>query len=462
MRKIFFTCFFIISIHQLFAQQERIDSLLQKLTSEKEDTARFNTLDKFMQVTSESDPLLDLKNLQQIYLYGQKNHDRVIQAYALSRSGYDYRSLGNMEKSLEYNLAAVDMAQETGNLKLQAVTKMNLTYTYKDLSNYTKAISLLADVIALSEKSKYYKAQTWAYGSLTVIYLEMNKTDSALIYGQRCYALCMQIHYYDYLGYRLINLGDVNAKLGNNTVALGYYDMAIQDGLRIKSPKQLNWAFMAKAMFFYNTHQKDSSIDYAIKAVNVVQQTAFSNYSLKPAKLLLEIYKPINSDSALKYSEIYRITNDSLYNAKAFQQTQQMTFENEVKQQKITAEKSRVEEERRQNIQYASIALGIIFFITIFLLLSRTVLVNEKLISFFAILGLLIIFEFINLLIHPWLARVTHESPVLMLLALVIIASLLIPMHHKVEHWTKEKMVEKNKAIRLAAAKKTIEKLEKK
>ncbi|MEO6820819.1 MAG: hypothetical protein ABI204_13890 [Ginsengibacter sp.] len=47
------------------------------------------------------------------------------------------------------------------------------------------------------------------------------------------------------------------------------------------------------------------------------------------------------------------------------------------------------------------------------------------------------------------------------MLALVAIASLLIPFHHKMEHWKKEKMVEKNKAIRLTAAKKTIEKLDK-
>jgi hypothetical protein len=47
-----------------------------------------------------------------------------------------------------------------------------------------------------------------------------------------------------------------------------------------------------------------------------------------------------------------------------------------------------------------------------------------------------------------------------MLLALVIIASLLIPLHHRLEKWIKEKMVEKNKKIRLAAAKKTIAKLE--
>ncbi|HSZ85482.1 MAG TPA: hypothetical protein VK787_05595 [Puia sp.] len=65
-------------------------------------------------------------------------------------------------------------------------------------------------------------------------------------------------------------------------------------------------------------------------------------------------------------------------------------------------------------------------------------------------------------MIHPWLAHLTNESPIFMLLALVLIAALLIPLHHRLEHWIKHKLVEKNKAIRLAAAKKTIEKLEKK
>ena len=72
---------------------------------------------------------------------------------------------------------------------------------------------------------------------------------------------------------------------------------------------------------------------------------------------------------------------------------------------------------------------------------------------------LLIVFEFLNLLLHPFLERITHHSPVLMLLGLVCIAALLVPMHHKLEHWATHKLIEKNKAIRLAAAKKTIEKL---
>ena len=46
-----------------------------------------------------------------------------------------------------------------------------------------------------------------------------------------------------------------------------------------------------------------------------------------------------------------------------------------------------------------------------------------------------------------------------MLLALVGIAALLVPLHHKVEHWATKKLVEKNKQIRLANAKKTISEL---
>ncbi|MBK8494438.1 MAG: hypothetical protein IPL50_04990 [Chitinophagaceae bacterium] len=71
-------------------------------------------------------------------------------------------------------------------------------------------------------------------------------------------------------------------------------------------------------------------------------------------------------------------------------------------------------------------------------------------------MALLIVFEFLNLLLHPFLERVTHHLPVLMLLALVAIAALLAPLHHKVEKWATAKLVEKNKKIRLAAAKKQL------
>ena len=175
----------------------------------------------------------------------------------------------------------------------------------------------------------------------------------------------------------------------------------------------------------------------------------------------MDIYRGNNVDSAFKYSELSRITNDSLFNAKAIQQTQLMTFEDELRQQKSAAEKLKAEEQRKQNIQYALLALGIITFIILFLALSRRHITNTKVIQFLGVVALLVVFEFLNLLLHPILERITHHNPILMLLTLVCIAALLVPLHHKLEKWATNKLVEKNKQVRLAAAKKTIEELEK-
>ena len=146
---------------------------------------------------------------------------------------------------------------------------------------------------------------------------------------------------------------------------------------------------------------------------------------------------------------------------KSIQQNQLLTFEEDLRQQEVVVGKIKEEDERKQNIQYALIALGIIVLLTLYLLLSRSFITNTKLIEFFGVIALLIVFEFLNLLLHPFLERITNHSPVLMLLALVCIAALLVPLHHKVEKWSTAKLVEKNKKIRLASAKKTIEELEK-
>ena len=120
------------------------------------------------------------------------------------------------------------------------------------------------------------------------------------------------------------------------------------------------------------------------------------------------------------------------------------------------------EQQRKQNIQYALLALGILSFIILFLALSRRHITNTKVIQFLGVVALLVVFEFLNLLLHPFLERITHHNPILMLLALVCIAALLVPLHHKLEKWATHKLVEKNKQIRLAAAKKTIEQLDSK
>jgi hypothetical protein len=148
-----------------------------------------------------------------------------------------------------------------------------------------------------------------------------------------------------------------------------------------------------------------------------------------------------------------------LYNTKTIQQAQLMTFEENARQQELAVVNARIKEQHRQNIQFALIALGITTFIILFLLLSRSFITNTKVIELLGVFALLIVFEFLNLLTGPFIDQITNHSPILMLLALVIIAGMLVPLHHQLDKLLTTKLVEKNRLIRLAAAKKTIEQL---
>jgi tetratricopeptide (TPR) repeat protein len=446
----------------LVAQTQSVNVFLQKLSAEKDENKRIFLIIDFLANTAEVDPVLDLKNSQKILQYAQKNKDKISEVMALSNIAYDYRAMGNTALSLELHLKANAIALETGNEKLLANAQLNLGHIYKDQANYTKAISLYSSAAEIANRQKDIQMQFWAYGNLGAIYIETNQLDSALIYTQQSYAIGLKGNDPFFFDYILSNLAIIQGRLGNKDLALSYFNMALANAVKTNSSRYINLIYTSLAEYYFNIHQQDSGFHYAKKAIGIVKNTALSNKTIKPAKLLLDNYENINGDSAIKYFKIYKAANDSLFSAKVIQQTQVMTFENEMRQQELLAEKMRSKEERQQNIQFALIAFGIITFIVLFLLFSRSIVANERFISFFGVLGLLIVFEFINLLFHPWLASVTHESPVLMLLALVLIASLLIPLHHRLEKWIKEKMVEKNKAIRLAAAKKTIEELEKK
>ena len=461
MKKIMTLFCFLLSMQTAFSQNAGIDTMLQKIASEKDDNRRIDIMYSSLVIIGETNPVLGLKYAQKLLDYSQINKDKIGEAYAMSFTAKMYGVSGNIEKGLGYALKGKEIAEQTDNGKLLSMSTTFLGLIYKYLGNFAKSITYYMASVQLAEKANYQQAQVLGFQNLSEIYLAINQVDSALMYAQKEYELSLRIKYYDFFSYTLINLGAIHGKLGNPAVALGYFDMAIQESNKSKSPRQLNRAFTAKAKYFNDINQKDSSIIYAKKAIAAVQNTDFASNSIKPAQLLLDIYRGSNVDSAFKYSELYRITNDSLFNAKAIQQTQLMTFEDEFRQQELAAEKLKAEEQRKQNIQYALLALGIITFIIFFLLLSRRFITNAKVIEFFGVIALLIVFEFLNLLLHPFLEKITNHSPVLMLLALVCIAALLVPLHHKVEKWATAKLVEKNKKIRLAAAKKTIEELEK-
>ena len=442
-----------------FSQSINLDSLLKIIATEKNDSIRFYLA--FSGLTeSETNPVDDMGKADTIYVFGQKHNDKICQVMGLACLGYDYRAFGNTAKSLEYNLKSVVVAESSNDNRLISAAYMGIATNYLDLGDFNKALDYCNKSIEHGKNIEPNVFSILLNLTLGEIYLNLNKPDSALIYSQKAYEQSFSAHFPYYLCGVYGQLGAVQAKLNNASLALNYYNMALQEGIKINSPKYINIGYQSLAEFYFNAHQNDSAIYYSKKAIAAVENTPFSTMKIKPAKLLLDIYRDTNVDSAFKYSEMHKAANDSLYNIKAIQQAQLMTFEEEARQQQLSVEKAEEEQQRKENMQYALIALGILSFIILFMILSRSFITNAKVISFLSVVALLLVFEFLNLLLHPIIGSITHHTPIFMLLALVCVAAILVPLHHKIEKWTTNKLVEKNKEIRLAAAKKTIEKLE--
>ena len=452
---------FLASMQTGLAQMLNADLIIQKIAFEKDNDKKVELLASLHTNEFNNSPDLvieiGLKTLKQ----SQLDKSIIEESAAYSMLGHGYRLMGNNIKGLDYHHKAMVLAEKTGNFSLLAMAENQMAHIYKDRGEYEKAIKIYQSSSNHAEKGKNEVVKIWPLSNLGTVYLLNNNLDSALIVSQRAYESIIRIKDNRLLFLTFLNLAAVHSKMGNAPLAITYFEMAKKEAEGKAYTRYLNLLYTFMAEHYKSVHQTDSCAGYAKKAIAAVSNTPFFYLSNKPAQMLTDIYEKANCDSTLKYAKVLKTANDSLNSSKANQQILLMTFEEDLRQQEAAAEKIKENEERQQNIQYALIALGIIVLVTLYLSLSRSFITNTKLIEFFGVIALLIVFEFLNLLLHPFLERVTHHSPILMLLALVCIAALLVPLHHKIEKWATAKLVEKNKKIRLAAAKKTIMQLEK-
>ena len=195
-------------------------------------------------------------------------------------------------------------------------------------------------------------------------------------------------------------------------------------------------AMLGMAKFYRDAGQNDSCLYYARLSLAKAKGRGLQPRELQASNFLADYFKSNrNVDSTYQYQSIALTARDSMFSQDKTSQFQSLAFDENMRQQERAALQAVTEEERRINIQYGIMAIGVISFIVIFIFLSNSIIINEKWVRFLGILGLLLVFEFINLIFHSYIAELTHHSPVLMLLILVAIASVLIPVHHRLEHW---------------------------
>lgn len=449
MKKIYLLLSFFFITNTVFSKTNATDDFLQKVKLEKNDDKKIDLILSYFALPSNESEFTRAQIAQKLLQYSYKYNDKIAEVLGLKEISFFYVTSDKTSDGLAICLKALKIAEKIRNEKLIGYVNVTLGFFYND---FNKSNSIYKKCLAIANKINDDNLRLETYKNLSQVYLDNNLTTKSLEYTQKEYELTLKLKKFQDLGYTYLGFAEIHKRLKNKELALSYYNMAINAAKKLQSKRQMGWAYNYKGVFFLEENNLDSAKVYAQKAITTFDKSVQKDGGLTSVNILLEIYRKTNIDSAFKYSEKLRTgilnyikQNNSIDNFK-------LKLDEELRQKKIADENEKLEEEKKQNIQYTFISIGILVLLTTYLILSRSFIVSNKLIKYIGIVSLLIVFEFINLLIHPFLEKITHHSPILILLALVIIAAILVPLHHKVEHLLVAKLIEKNKKLKLKKA----------
>jgi len=468
MQKLFFILFICLLVHNGNAQPHQKDSLKTILANVTEPKQKFDIIRAYLERlnTMQADNVDSALCIELLKIAQQERNDSMLAISYNWIGAYFSFTKGDNVSALEYFFKGIPLAEKSKDKRRISSLYFDIAIAYDELENFEEAFKNNAKGGEnLPDKtSPLYDFMLAQYlRGVCVYYIAMKQTDSALHYVPLMNEITRKINKNNFTFSSLFLSGAAYDE--NNDIEMA--DLYFKRANAMSDSIQLNGLKTTFYLHYINFLLGNKRIEEAKKASEQelkLAKTSNNNIlKLEAAGFMRQIYDSLHqTDSAYFYSRMEAATNALIFNQNNINKMQALAFNEQIRNIEEEAKAKQAAEVREQNIQYALIALGIIIFISIFLLLSRSIIVNEKWIEFLGVLGLLIVFEFINLFIHPYISEATHDSPIFMLIILVIVAALLIPLHHRLEKWIKEKMVEKNKKIRLEAAKKIIEKLEKK
>ena len=431
-----FILFFVFCLpSDLFSQKNNVDSLYKTLNNEKNDTSRVKLMCMIGYDLRVNDPEKGLKISNEALLLSKKIKYTDGQSKSLGTLAIIFRLLGNYPLALEYNLKRLKLVENGNNPEKIAGVLTNIALVYVNQEEYKKALVYYfkADSVIKQQDNVDKEKYTIALNTGDA-YDRLNINDSAFSYFSKSLNIARQIKNNYFEGMSLVGLGHNYLKTEQYLLAMANYKSSIGYLKEAEDDDLLCEAYLGLATLLKKLNQKDSALFYAGQSFAIAQKDGFLPRQLDAAKFLTEYFKSEkNTDSSFFYMNFVQILNDSINSKSRIRESQVLSSNEQVRQLEIAENLAVAKKERKQQLQMLFIAIFIPGFFIVTLLLSRIKL-HVRFIKILGVLSLLILFEYLTLLLHPYVAEITHHTPVYEMLIFVSIAAILIPTHHRVEN----------------------------
>lgn len=464
--KTYIFLFTLLFIGEVGAKTTKLDSLLlnqQKL--KKDSTYALNLFEISEELNSQGNYDASIFYAKKCLQFSEKiDYPKGIAKGLIALSG-NYVRKKNAPRALKYIFKAYEITQQNKSLfEENQKTLVSTSFIYTSMDDYKNAIKYRKKHINAIHKllnSKKYKIQfkdnlhedsinlAQSYSSLSFYYFQLKKYDLSKKYGYTSLNLLNRIKNVDssYNAYILVVIGAIERIKGDLKNGLKILHRSLVHSNSSQIPKnKLTTSYKCQwEMAIIKTAQNeiDSSIFYGENSLKLCRKLKWIKDEVPITILLAEAY---SFDNLAKSNLLFK--KAFLLNKKLNDKTQQDKLDRisaEEKERQIELiEKYKTEQELIQTrIQYAAIGLTILSAFILFLLLSKLIIKNQKVISFLTSLSILFIFEFFNLVSSPIIGQITMNIPYISFVTAISLALLLSPLHDLLSNFLEKKLKKK-------------------
>ena len=436
-----FTLLFSVTAIKAQTAQNESDSLQLLLNKETEDSNKVNLMWRLANSFANSQPEKSLIICQRAVNLARKIKYIEGESNSLSILANSFLNLGNYPRSLEYNLQRLKIEEKRNDPENLIGALINTGIVYVMEEDYENALFYYQKADSVSKR---HNAVDYAYNIMVNkgdAFEKLNRLDSAFVYYDLSLQIARKEKVNDFIGASLTGLAHYFRKSEEFDSAQLYYREALNYLHLAQNDILTCEAALGLAKLFQDHQQSDSAAWWAAYSNTIAIRSGFENDQLKSSEFLRDLYRQQkNIDSVFYYYAKVQVLNDSINNKKRLRDIQLITINEQLRQAQLEEDRLMAKEERRQQLQLLLISLFIPGFFLFTLLLSR-VRIPVKVIKVLGILSLLILFEFLTLLLHPTVKELTHHTPIYEIMIFVAIAAILIPTHHRIEHWLIDKLI---------------------
>ena len=440
------SCFllaFFFCMAQLYAQKNKADSFAALLAKEKTDSNKVTLLWNMADATNNYNPDTSLYLSQKSLYLAQKIKFTEGESRALGIIANTFLKIGNYPRALDFYLQKLKIEEKRDNPGNLASVIMNIGIVYVYQEEYRKALPYYFEADSIINAKNIEELKYNIAINLGDVYSRLHSNDTAFGYFKRSLDLANKIQDDNFRGASLVGLGHSYFEQGKDSLALETYHASMNYLKAVNNEELICEAALGIAKLYQRINKPDSAESYARMALALAQKDKFLSWQLEATTFLTNHFKQSKqADSTLVYLEQTQALKDSINSKDRIRESQVLFSNEQLRQNELAENRLKAKHERSKQLQLLFIGIFIpgLFLFTLFLSRRK---VHIRFIKLMGILSLLILFEYLTLLLHPYGLEFTNHTPVFEIMIFVSIAAILIPTHHRIEHWLIEKLTQK-------------------